>query len=130
METADLDTTNITHISNLGLASETGDAQVYSQPNSSGLPNIWGEFVAKTKDFQCDICQKTYSSKAVLKKHKKIHGEFRCSKCSRGFKTKQELEKHVKLHSGYRPFSCMLCPNSFSEENSLKTHLRRFVGIS
>lgn len=128
MEAAeDLNTANIMHIANLGLVNEAGDASNYPEQNPPVVESIWNEPVPKPKEFECDICGKRYNSKAVLRKHKKIHGadECRCSKCNKGFKTKQELEKHLKLHSGYRPFSCQLCTNSFSEEHNLKTHMRR-----
>lgn len=76
--------------------------------------------------FQCDVCQKWYKSKAVLRKHVKIHQRaFSCTKCDKNFTSVYLLEKHEKLHLGYRPFSCRLCTNSFSEESNLKTHIRR-----
>lgn len=81
-----------------------------------------------SSEFRCDICNKTYNSKAILKKHRKIHGEekeFRCNVCNRGFENNAELERHNKVHLGIRPYSCHLCANSFSEEGSLKTHMKR-----
>ena len=84
----------------------------------------------KPRNFQCDICQKKYASKDVLRKHKKIHGLdkiFRCTKCEKGFDSEVNLETHEKTHEGYRPFSCLYCANSFSREHSLTTHMRRFV---
>lgn len=83
----------------------------------------------KMKQYKCDICYKSYNTKAVLKKHKKIHGdglEFRCNLCSKGFKNSAELEKHNKIHLGIRPHSCSFCDNTFSEERSLKTHMKRY----
>ncbi|KAJ8977293.1 hypothetical protein NQ317_007432 [Molorchus minor] len=83
----------------------------------------------KNKGVECDICYKVYSSKDVLRKHKKnVHGlnkKFPCAKCEKRFNTQDELSKHVKLHSGYRPFSCLYCANSFTEKQSLRTHMKR-----
>lgn len=84
------------------------------------------------KQFKCDICNKSYNTKAILKKHKKIHGreeEFRCNLCSRGFKNNDELERHNRIHLGIRPYSCHLCANTFSEEASLKTHMKRYSSV-
>lgn len=79
--------------------------------------------------YKCDICDKSYNTKAVLRKHRKIHGnglEFRCNLCSKGFKDTEELEKHNRVHLGLRPHSCQFCSNTFSEEGSLKTHMKRY----
>lgn len=96
------------------------------------LPNIGTiatEIAGEDNEFKCDICGKNYSTKAILKKHRKIHGdgvEFRCNLCSKGFKNTLELERHNKIHLGVRPYSCHLCNNTFSEEGSLKTHMKRY----
>lgn len=80
----------------------------------------------KLKKFACNFCHKTYTTKAVLRKHQKRHKKaFQCNKCDKQFDSQDLLDKHVKLHSGYRPFSCTHCANSFSEEGSLKTHMKR-----
>lgn len=79
-----------------------------------------------SKKFECNYCQKTYTTKAVLRKHQKRHKkDFQCPNCDKQFDSQHVLDKHVKLHSGYRPFSCTNCANSFSEERSLKTHMKR-----
>ncbi|XP_050297544.1 zinc finger protein 236-like [Anthonomus grandis grandis] len=84
----------------------------------------------KQKKVVCDICHKMYSSKDVLRKHKKkLHGQnkkFPCIKCDKGYDQLEELNKHIaKLHTGSRPYECPYCKNSFGEENSMKTHIKR-----
>ncbi|KAH1006186.1 zinc finger protein 236 isoform X1 [Dendroctonus ponderosae] len=79
---------------------------------------------------ECDVCHKLYSSKDVLRKHKKcLHGQnkkFPCIKCDKGYDQLDDLHKHIsKLHSGHRPYTCDYCLNSFGEEGSLKTHIKR-----
>ncbi|KAF5282407.1 hypothetical protein FQR65_LT14301 [Abscondita terminalis] len=84
------------------------------------------------KNFQCNVCNKKYSSKSVLNKHKKIHikdNSYKCNKCDSRFLSNGDLENHLKLHSGYRPFCCQLCANTFREEKNLKTHMRRIHEI-
>lgn len=85
--------------------------------------------VKEEKQFKCDICGKSYNTKAILRKHRKIHGsgiEFRCNFCSKGFKNTMEFERHNRIHLGIRPYSCRFCNNTFSEEGSLKTHMKRY----
>lgn len=86
-----------------------------------------------TDKVECDICQQMYVSKYVLSKHKrKVHGvvkKLSCSKCNKRFCTLEELQTHDKLHQGYRPFTCPYCSNSFTEEQSYKTHIKRYTPI-
>ncbi|GJQ71737.1 hypothetical protein Trydic_g11430 [Trypoxylus dichotomus] len=90
------------------------------------VPEDW----QKSKKFECNFCHKTYTTKAVLRKHQKRHKKaFQCTKCDKQFDSEDLLDKHVKLHSGYRPFSCTHCANSFSEEGSLKTHMKRIHNV-
>lgn len=84
--------------------------------------------VQKPRNLECDICNKKYASKEVLRKHKKIHGidkKFRCSQCLKGFDGKEDFDMHQKTHEGLRPYPCFYCANSFSKQQSLTTHLKR-----
>ena len=81
---------------------------------------------AITNEVQCDECNKIFSNKSVLGKHKRrVHGQYKCDKCNRGFQTEILLEKHSQQHLGLRPFACGICANSFAEEGDLKTHQKR-----
>lgn len=121
----DIDPSSLTSNVDVDIACSLSDDQ-----DLSAVPQrIKNITLQKPADFfECDICMKKYNSKAILKKHKKIHGieqEFRCTLCRKGFSNKEMLEDHSKFHSGYRPFSCELCNNTFSYEGSLKTHMKR-----
>lgn len=86
----------------------------------------FNEKTNKERNLQCDICKKCYASKDVLRKHKKIHmKKYPCTICDKSFDKDVDFNKHMDLHAGLRPFNCAYCANSFGEESSLKTHLKR-----
>lgn len=101
-----------------------GDISVLNNENNNkAMPK------EKVRNFECDICHKKYTSKDVLRKHKKIHGvnrKFPCSKCDKGFDIQGDLEKHEEVHSGGRPYACLYCSNTFSREQGLSTHMKRY----
>lgn len=106
--------------------------QLQLDPEAMKLPSVeisaLDSSAIEKEKFKCDICGKSYNTKAVLRKHKKIHGdgiEFRCNLCNKGFKNTTELERHNKVHLGARPYSCHFCNNAFSDLGSLKTHMKR-----
>ena len=61
------------------------------------------------KQWACDICGKTLSSRDSLSRHKIVfHQEERphaCKECGRTFKIKDTLKKHLKTH-GERKYKC------------------------
>ncbi|CAH0555594.1 unnamed protein product [Brassicogethes aeneus] len=84
--------------------------------------------VEKPRNFECDVCHKKYTSKDILRKHRKTHGldkNFFCDSCKKGFDTQVEMDKHNKLHVGYRPHSCKYCANSFADVKGLNAHMKR-----
>ena len=51
------------------------------------------------KDYECDICHKTFSRKDNLARHQKRHSnssEHECSDCGKVFKRKANLQTHMK----------------------------------
>ncbi|KAK7030767.1 hypothetical protein R3P38DRAFT_3394149 [Favolaschia claudopus] len=42
-----------------------------------------------------------------------------------GFTSKQKLCRHLQSHTGFRPFTCKVCNQNFSEAATLQQHMRR-----
>ena len=66
----------------------------------------------------CLICLKKFSSSSGLNRHTKIHMEetlFKCSNC-----VKESLVIHEFVHTNLKPYTCSLCPETFTRSSGLK----------
>ncbi|CAK8690775.1 unnamed protein product [Clavelina lepadiformis] len=97
------------------------------------------------RPYQCDICQRTYSQKSSMKRHKAIKHDllsetkttekskpvfkkWNCSICEKRFLSHQALTTHRRTHTGKKPFRCKICDRPFAQEGDLKSHIRRHTG--
>ena len=83
--------------------------------------------------FTCDICQKKFSSKQILKVglHVRRHEAVKpyvCSECPKRFCTSTELRYHRPVHSEYKQFSCSLCNRLFKRKEDVKKHFKKCPG--
>ena len=83
----------------------------------------------KTKNFQCQHCDKKFGQKSTLEKHvKAIHDKEKphlCPKCHMSFAFKYALEEHIKTHDENRTkFKCNFCYKSFVTKFVLKYHIQ------
>jgi len=78
------------------------------------------------ESLKCSECVRTFSSASKLKQHSKQHeGEqdFDCELCDKKFSTRHSLTKHRSLH-GQKKFACHLCSKPFSRKDYLLKHLQ------
>ncbi|XP_057695534.1 zinc finger protein 771-like [Corythoichthys intestinalis] len=83
------------------------------------------------KPFLCTFCEKRFSQKTDLERHKRTHtGEkpFLCTSCDKRFTDKGNLKQHTRTHTGEKPFPCTLCNKRFSLKPQLERHKRTHTG--
>ena len=81
---------------------------------------------------KCDQCDKTYARVTMLNEHKLTHASehpFQCHDCNKLFTRKSGLTKHKRLcHDGQRPYKCQECGRTFTESSSLNSHMLIHTG--
>ena len=81
---------------------------------------------------KCSICKKQYSFQGnnTMSEHMAKHAlerRFQCEHCEKYFSTKTVLKYHNRTHTGERPFSCKYCPQSFGDRGNRNQHEAKHV---
>ncbi|CAI2732434.1 unnamed protein product [Schistosoma spindalis] len=113
------------------VANESSDGEVCSEDHlsrslSNASPNNWNKTDMKG-EFLCLSCNKAFSQKALLLKHRVMHEEPKhiCDTCGRSFVREDKLKRHVmSIHTAEKPHVCHICSKAFSRKDKLKDHLK------
>lgn len=80
------------------------------------------------KAFKCDHCPLAFNQKVHLNDHILSHHTnmrpFSCHLCNKTYVSKSVLKKHLKKHLGLYKHSCEVCGKLFFERSALKKHMR------
>lgn len=82
---------------------------------------------AKTMEYHCTQCTKTYRRPELLAAHTLSHFEikpFICDQCGRSFTMDKYLRQHKELHQVNGIHTCDICQRSFNRPYSLTKHKR------
>ena len=82
--------------------------------------------------FPCDICGQTFSQRALLTTHFRIHtGEklYDCDICEKTFTWKHRLTSHKRIYTGERPYVCNICEKTFTRKDKLTHHKKIHTGL-
>ncbi|WAR16013.1 ZG8-like protein, partial [Mya arenaria] len=83
------------------------------------------------ENFNCKICDKTFSTKYVYQKHMAVHsGEkpYSCEICGALFSLREYLTSHMTCHSAERKFKCDECGAAFFRRGNLIAHKQSHTG--
>lgn len=101
---------------------------------------------------ECDKCEMSFKTYEALKRHIKTHyiksevcseddeensnvsgqqqrgkkgnaTNLGCNVCGESFTEALDLLAHAEIHARFQPFKCLLCGETFFEENKIKMHL-------
>jgi len=80
--------------------------------------------------FQCDKCNKVFTTKSDLKRHiKHVHDkikDIKCDKCEYTCSTNTRLKLHIKsVHEKIKDFKCDKCHYMCSTNGDLKQHIKQ-----
>ena len=87
-----------------------------------------------TKRHKCHVCDKTFSTKEIRKRHigtvhEQNNARFSCNKCDKTFNLGFLLARHLLTHlteeeKRKRNIKCHICSKSFSRPDILKKHIK------
>lgn len=81
---------------------------------------------ARGKSFTCGHCGKISENWSHFwrhqRKHKQRRGRFFCPKCGQGFRFASIYMEHLQQHPELNAYFCPICPHTFSNATSLKSH--------
>jgi len=81
------------------------------------------------KLYACSLCKKRFATKYYLNKHMNVHNsKYKCTECGKCFSSNQNLTVHRRIHSGEKPFECTVCSKRFTRSHHLVTHSRIHIG--
>ena len=86
------------------------------------------ESVHLKKQFFCDFCSRSSSSKSKLTQHiKAVHVNQKtipCPECGKTFAHSSYLHRHVKRSHLQHRISCTLCKKSFTDKSTFNKHMK------
>uniref|UniRef100_A0A8C2NSP6 Zinc finger protein SNAI2 n=1 Tax=Capra hircus TaxID=9925 RepID=A0A8C2NSP6_CAPHI len=86
----------------------------------------------EAEKFQCNLCNKTYSTFSGLGKHRQLHCDaqsrksFSCKYCDKEYVSLGALKMHIRTHT--LPCVCKICGKAFSRPWLLQGHIRTHTG--
>ena len=100
-------------------------------PTRNKPKKIYKYYSKDERPWICDICQKSFTQKAHMLRHKLVHTDVKpypCSLCEKTFSQLIQLNNHILTHSGVKPYACDVCNKVFSYSYNLSEHKKLHSG--
>ncbi|XP_073813104.1 uncharacterized protein [Musca autumnalis] len=83
--------------------------------------------------YDCAICNKTFSTKWNLKIHSWVHANrtakpFKCEHCPKAFVREVDFKNHMNSHKQIKPYTCEVCGCKFIRKYNYMRHRREHHG--
>ncbi len=107
-------------------SSDEDDIEILDEKDQKDTKILEPRFDEQSGRFICQICERSYSTKAHFKDHLQSHtGEykFRCDICGRGFCGKSRYTSHMRSkHEGVK-YHCEFCDKVCATKQGIRQHL-------
>ncbi|OQV17480.1 hypothetical protein BV898_08414 [Hypsibius exemplaris] len=80
------------------------------------------------KNIECDICKKTFSNAANMRRHRMRHSgikPFKCHFCGNEFYRKDHMREHIEHKHSSSQVQCYFCQQVFAQKKDLFQHVTR-----
>ena len=87
---------------------------------------------SEERPFECDMCNKKFSTKTGLASHMLTHNgkkPYECNVCGKAFVGSSSLVERMRIHSGEKPYQCDFCDKAFSQRSTITEHKRIHTGV-
>jgi len=77
----------------------------------------------KPRPYVCTVCDKRFTRKDNLNRHRRRHTEdnwYSCTQCEKGFHSQSYLRRHMNVHSS--KYKCTECGKCFQHSDGLMKH--------